>query len=137
AIDSVLASSENRPTVEAPGTRRSCLRLLLAGLIFGPVHRRFQRYAVERAASRRVPSLEFLCRLPQCVCERHSRFVRSLLLRLRQHLLIGLCQAKVYKNFTNSAAHRQKHRIFCALLCLAPHLPMHADLVLDWMRATA
>ncbi|PAA76000.1 hypothetical protein BOX15_Mlig032297g4 [Macrostomum lignano] len=172
AIDSVLASSENRVGLAEALTREllttasvavaDCrgswdeevlLRLLLAGLIFGPVHRRFQRYAgrvhvyletaydkgwpfnmeaATRESSDRVPSLEFLCRLPQCACERHSGFVRSLLLRLRQHY-DGLCQAKVYKNFTNSAAHRQKHRIFCALLCLAPHLPLHTDLVLDWM----
>uniref|UniRef100_A0A1I8FAA9 SpoU_methylase domain-containing protein n=1 Tax=Macrostomum lignano TaxID=282301 RepID=A0A1I8FAA9_9PLAT len=163
AIDSVLASSENRVGLAEALTREllttasvavaDCrgswdeevlLRLLLAGLIFGPVHRRFQRYAgrvhvyletaydkgwpfnmegATRESSDRVPSLEFLCRLPQCACERHSGFVRSLLLRLRQHY-DGLCQAKVYKNFTNSAAHRQKHRIFCALLCLAPHLPL-------------
>uniref|UniRef100_A0A1I8F8M4 Integron gene cassette protein n=1 Tax=Macrostomum lignano TaxID=282301 RepID=A0A1I8F8M4_9PLAT len=46
----------------------------------------------------------------------------SLLLRLRQHYDGAVARPRCTRTSTNSAAHRQKHRIFCALLCLAPHL---------------
>ena len=69
----------------------------------------------------RVWALSMLLRLRSDVtlhCDLAQRLVRTLLSRERDLLLVTS-----YKQFSNSLSHRQKHRVFTALLTLHKFLP--------------